>query len=405
MKRAKSSLCLMTLLCLISSAIARAFSFFFEFPSLEVSLILMVSGAFFASLYVTGEHLHPKGDLEIEKATLIVTLLLSSLFVSILLQNIIFNDRIDYQSRSSLKFSLSTLTFGTVYFLVGAATQNAQIKSSKLISFTLILILIAGIVFNLDGGPILNFGLMSSKRSDEFQLDHLVIGEPAILLLALSLAFSTRFLKIPIFLIGVACFFALGGRTSLIAFVVTVPIYLAIRGKLKHSALGALFVSACFAVVAGYLLDQVDNPLVARMLLADGLSSDESKQARDLFLTEGFSGLGRQALAGDPTYIVEKFGTIGAYSHNLLSAWQFFGFIPFSMLLFSILFSARYIAKNKTDIKDGIDDFGLVLFIFSSVSVATGKAIMFYPFWLSIGFWLYRARKSSLTEKYGPVQF
>lgn len=311
-------------------------------------------------------------------------------------------DKIDNDSRSALWFVATALIFAAAYFAIGAALCKAQIKVSNKVSTTLIFILAFGIYLSLDGLPVLNFEQMSLRRSDDVHLDHLVLGEPAIFLVALAFAFAGAKFKWVILGLGLACFFAIGGRTALLSYSITAVIFVLLKQKNRNvvPVIGLMVILVFAALVQ--LTAYGDDPLVARMLLSDGLNADESQIARNQLFLDGLAGLIPQAFIGNPILIVERTGTIGAYSHNILSAWQFFGAFTFFGISLAILHVLKYIYLNRNYLNANTDVFGIFIFLYCVVSICTGKAVNFYPFWLSLGFWLYHIKNDVLRASMTP---
>ncbi|MGQ3123092.1 hypothetical protein [Variovorax sp.] len=392
----------MPLLVFGGIAVVKALVFFYDLVPLALSFYVIFAGAFVCAGQV-GSGALKKNPQGFSKAAVLTVCMFFFAGISVILQNLLIDDRIDNDSRSALWFSTTTYLLAAIYFLIGAGLHGARFEKSNSLALLFLGILVAGIYINLDGLPVLNFGQMSLQRSDEVQIDHLVIGEPAIFLVALALAFSGRKLRGVLFAVGLMCFFCMGGRTALISYAASVLVFFLIRQSARRNAvvvgLAAILILLAWAQISVYS----DDPLVARMLISDGLEADESQIARNQIFSDGLSNLFQQSFIGDPTLIVEKSGTIGAYFHNLLSAWQFFGMIPFLATLFAIIYITAHIWKGRERLTSRADDFGVFLFFYCVISVVIGKAVNFYPFWLSLGFWLYRIQMSGFNKALNRV--
>ena len=123
------------------------------------------------------------------------------------------------------------------------------------------------------------------------------------------------------------------------------------------------------------------------MLLSEG--EDGSLNARgDLFI-KSLEHLPKSILYGDPTYIAYEAGSMGSYIHNILSMWQFFGLLPFILILV-IYARALLIMKNRMEKGDltVMEEFACMILIYSSVSIVLSKSVVFYWMWFSAGYWM-----------------
>jgi hypothetical protein len=122
----------------------------------------------------------------------------------------------------------------------------------------------------------------------------------------------------------------------------------------------------------------------------DGVSNDFSALERKYFFKHGLTCLGEQILWGKSSVLVREYNDMGAYIHNILSAWQFFGFFPFLLLVgltIRSVFKCSLILFSNRFRKNNFLKFMILLTIYSIISILTVKYIFFFPFWFVIGFW------------------
>jgi hypothetical protein len=137
------------------------------------------------------------------------------------------------------------------------------------------------------------------------------------------------------------------------------------------------------------ILTKTGGYFFSRMLLLKGIDSDTSAVGRNTVLLIGLSLFEKQILFGNTALLITEMGNI-AYIHNILSAWQFFGFLPFLMIIMMLIYSACKcikVLKNRVMIKDPFVDFMLMFTIYALISVLAVKVCFFVPFWLVIGYW------------------
>lgn len=380
------------LVLLLTILISKLANIFYDLIPGFVSLYLTLFGGILGVFFLLKAPVRRCQFFKISKQSALSLILFLVISISVILQNLVLTDATDDIGRSAHRTTFLIYIVSCAHFLLGAYLCNLKIKENNLVALLLVGFLAAGIYHNLDGGLVLNYRLLSSKNSEGVDIDHLVIGEVTALCIILAIAFAGSKMKLLIYLIGILIFFSLGGRTALFCFILTVLLYIFIKQKIKYvfSLLMAIVVASLAFML--YLGQKIDDPLVSRMLLSSGLSEDQSKIERDELFFDALPSLLQQAPIGDPTLIIKQFSSLGAYSHNLLSAWQFYGLISFIMILIIIFYIGLFIRKNKEKLVSKSDDFGLILFIYCVLSVITGKAITFSIFWLVLGFWLYRIK-------------
>lgn len=365
--------------------------FFYNWPSISISNYLSYPLALTGFAYVVFKFSKRKSSWELSSSLFLALILLSSIAISVVLQQLLATDSLIIDGLTPASVSLNYLLVGLTWFCLGAAMQGLDDQDFGR-NFFLIpaLVFVVCVASSLSDGLILNYKSISDEKPSDLEISHLTIGSYAVVALLLPVAFSTRPYKFLAFAGGVLLFFCLGGRANLFVFILTCSVFYASRlGLIKSTVLlsGSLIV-----LTLALLLLKIDlnDAQVQKMIFYDGFSEDQSEAARDLFFWGALDGLPRQALYGDPGYLIEKFYSLGAYSHNLLSAWQFFGVAPFVLFAVSMFFISRKIFAYRFQLRSSLDEFGILLFVFCLISIMFVKSINFFPFWMSLGFWFFR---------------
>jgi hypothetical protein len=133
----------------------------------------------------------------------------------------------------------------------------------------------------------------------------------------------------------------MGGRTALFVFVATFVLISLGRNALRNLLLLGVAGLVIF-LGARYLVDanivDVQSVQVREILFLDGVYADSSFNARITLLKDSFADLSDQFLIGNFTLTTERQGYFGGYAHNLLSAWQFYGFFVFLALILALMY-------------------------------------------------------------------
>ena len=356
---------------------------------LRTGLILMTGLVAFLSAVVP--QLNQKWDGKIPTAIYFLVILVLSLIAAILLQYFYIKDLIDGLGRSALGITRGILVVGLCWIVCGAPIQGLKRERSLFLLICIMGFLSLSVFSNLNGGIFVSYAKLSEGRSDDTELNHLVVGEAATFLLLLAYAFAPYGWRLLTFSLSIAMLFSLGGRSAFFSYFLAVGLhyYLVAPAGRKWSHLVAVFAVLIGCVLIYIFLDFRDDA-VARMLLSQGLSEDGSVVERQAVLAGGLKALPSQILIGDPAFLIRTFRSMGTYIHNILSAWQFFGFLPFLLFVSALMWVSLYILKNRKKMHGPIDDFGMLIFLCSGISILTAKYIGFHMFWFALGFWLFR---------------
>lgn len=368
---------------------------FYDLP-LQPYVYIAASAAAVSILTLTLTLLNNASTEHTSQIYILLSVLIFSLLLSLILQQMFQEDLVDTYGRSAKAQTREIFIVGMIWLLCGAAIQRIKINYSTLLSILLLVFLSYNVIKGIDDGFMISYGTLSESRDDGIVLNHLLMGESATMLLALAFASATRYLRLLVFILGTAILFALGGRGALFSFVVAILCFLLVRQPLSYTV-GFVILSVGIAII---LITSVitlgpNDPYISRMLFLEGIGADSSAAAREYFLQQSLNALPTQALIGDPGFLIHRFGSLGAYIHNLLSAWQFFGVFPFLLFCYFIIVIAKFIFKHRRDTPLMIDEFGLIVFFQCVISVIIAKSINFHAFWFVLGFWLFKIANSS----------
>ena len=285
---------------------------------------------------------------------------------------------------------LSFLTGSLIWFIIGLSLANLKININNIFSLLLNLTIMGMILLNLDGNLVISYGDIASNNNLDFSASHLTVGNSAIIIVLLSFCLSRKYEYIN-FLLGLIIFFTLGGRSNFLIFISSILIYWLLKKQYKFVLLSFSSILIINITSLSYFKFFHPDELVERMfnaLTVKGLENDESFIARADIFEKSIDNLDSQFLFGNTEEIVKNLGAFGYYQHNILSFWQFYGFLVFCFILFFIVNKFYIIIKYAVNKEDVLNNFGIILFIFCVFSVFITKSANFYPFWLCMGFWL-----------------
>ena len=323
---------------------------------------------------------------------LFAILVLFLLCCTVLAQNIWHEAHIDENGVNSLS-NITTITkVSVMWFFVGGACAQATIKESKALALLLSIGVAGAMVGAIDETLTVPFREIAELSGVE-KLSHLALEKYLILLLVLAYAFSSqlRFLTVAL---GVLALFLNGGRTALFVFLFTF-ILLNLRGNLfrnviAFSLLSLGLVVAFFIGVNNGFID-LQSKVIVDILFLEGLESDGSFQGRVTLLKDSLPLLADQFWIGNYALVSSQQGTFAGYAHNLLSAWQFYGFFVFCALVISLIYCLRRVVYSLKYSSEPIAVFGSFLFIYVLISVILSKNVAWHLLWFAFGFWFLKA--------------
>ena len=321
------------------------------------------------------------------------------LILILVLQNYFYPELYDSTGRSALEYARSYAIGGMLWLTIGFSLglTNLKIKENQFFSFLIILGLIFSLSFVDKVGLVIDYASLKDNRADDIDYSHLVIGHFVLILVLVALAFSRKWDNL-ILILGLVIFFMVGGRSDLFIFILTFLFYKFLFDN-KKMWLSLLFlISTIFVFIFTIGFDFLKDTRFYFIISGEG---DDSWQLRKLIFDKNIGNLYSQFFIGNPNKIIttdfgvsELYNNIGAYSHNIISAWQFYGFIFFIFILFFMFFTGIKIfsiSVNKVKV-DVLEKFFILLFLFSAISLLFTKAIIYYPMWLCMGYWLTKFR-------------
>jgi hypothetical protein len=313
---------------------------------------------------------------------------------SLAVQFVLDTDLVDVTGRSSFDFAKNAYGIGLLWALSGAAVQAGKINQSLTAALLLLLAISASILPLTNGAFVIDYGSLTLDAGLDSSLNHIVVGDFVVLLCAFAFGLAPVRYRLAVGLVGALCLMMLGGRSDLFLFVIAIFGYLKYAGRLSWLRLiffAVLIAVFWFFAAATGSANDTNGLSLEQVLFLNGVGSDASFLERIDILTRSGNDLLRQVWVGDPTLIVKNFGFLSAYIHNLLSAWQIYGFPFFLIVIFAYKHAIRFVLRRVVDYNCSVDAFGLLLLFYSILSSVLTKWIGFYLLWFSLGFWLARS--------------
>lgn len=371
------------LLAILSYYVISIFNIYIAHITIE-GLIYIVVGCgllFFIQLIVV-----PSRSFFVSPSFFIIFLVVFSMAISILLQGILMIDAVDFLGRSSFLYVKTTYFIAVSWLLVGFVLSYASYERSNVRGIALALLAFFMVYYALDGGLVVSYMYLAQQGGLE-ALNHLFVGDGLIFIFFLAFSLVSNKYKLVVVTFGFVYLFMSGGRTALFLSIMAVYFYFIVcgGGSRKYAVIFGLLISGLFMGI-GQLSNE--NELIDRMLFRQGITSDDSFIGRLDFFYESVGALPRQFFYGDPSLIVLETGSIGAYAHNILSAWQFYGFFAFIFLLVSLIYCGVFIFKNFKSLERPIEIFFILMFFYVFLCAVLSKFVGFYHLWMALGFWV-----------------
>lgn len=380
--------------------LASIYNIYVAHRTIEGLIYIVVAGAM---LFLVQFIFSSSRNFILRPQVLVIYAALLFMFISVLVQEYLKIDEIDFLGRSSLQYIKTTFFLCLSWLMVGFAISYVDYERSTWRGIGLIIIAFAMVVSALDGGLVVSYSYLAQQGGLE-ALNHLFVGDGLIFIFFLAFSLVRERYRIFVFIAGLAFLFMSGGRTALFFSALSIYFYyLSMARNRTHLVFGG---AAIIALLIFVVKISNDNELLDRMLFRRGITTDDSFLGRLQFLHDAFFFLPKQFLFGDPTLIVREYGTIGAYAHNILSAWQFYGFLPFALIVAAILYCTNYIRTNKETFVRPVEVFFVILFFYVLLCVVISKYVGFYHLWMTLGFWLAHSAKrgvNSLSYKKSSV--
>lgn len=366
------------------------------FGSLLSPVFILVIPAIYLALLVR-QYQIDGGAARLRSGALLLLGLCGTLGVALILQVTLLTDQIDQFGRSAISFAANTAFYGISWALVGYVIAEGRVSGGTPLALFIVAFVLLLVIPNVGAGYLDISGMRELTGIDSFS--HLWVSENAVILFFLAYASAGSSLVRALVLAAMAVVLvSLLGRSSLFLSLAAIAIFEVLYGqggrqvsRLLFMVIAIFFVGLVLLAFVGDGGDQVFD----RVFLKGGLASDPSYLLRDLALTAGVAKLDGQILFGDPTVLVSEFGNVGLYIHNLLSAWQLYGF-PFFVAI-SIVLIVSVIRMHRLSVFFVNDEFlrfaGLFL-IYSVLSVLLTKYVGYWGLWFAFGIWLGVERRS-----------
>lgn len=304
------------------------------------------------------------------------------------MQVYIYPDMIDNYGRSSHSFLTNSLILNICYILIGYILVSVgTIKKSIRVSLLIQILLLFIVLTKLNGNVVIDYREIRGNYSSSSEVaNHLLAGPYIYIALVFSYSLATQRWRNISFLASIVILFVLGGRADLILFILSVFTYEFIKScfiaKLSKITILILLIGLVFVFLSQF---DTDNQLLNRMIFSQGIASDASLAHRVDIFNVGIKGLKNQLFFGNVTEIVAAHGTTGAYIHNILSMWQFYGFIAFLVLVFMLIIGfkrVKFLIKNS---EETLSVFISLMFLSTIFGLILAKSVTYVVLWISVG--------------------
>ena len=330
--------------------------------------------------------------------TMAACLLIFGFFV-LLVQQVLYESYIGLDGLDVQQTLMSTWTVSVLWFFIGGAVSSASIKESPWMAILLAGGLTAMMGFGVDRELFSSFRIDDVKEGS-ISISHLTLERYVVIPLVVAYALSpkTRWL---VALCGVYCLFLIGGRTALFTFIITL-VLMNIRGNVVRNLISlALLGSVVFfgmRYMVGNGIINPDSAQVREILFLGGVGDDQSYNARVTIFNESLQDLPQQFLVGNFSITVERFGHFGTYIHNLLSAWQFYGFFMLTAIVAALTYCVLQMFKYSGRQRSPIIVFSSFVLIYVIISVIIGKYVGYTLMWFTLGLWMLRPIASNVRR-------
>lgn len=308
------------------------------------------------------------------------------------LQLTLFTHYVDFYGRSSLQFLIENTLYAIFYIFIGFILIKLDIlKDNK--KAILFLLATFFVIWNVsEGEGFINYYNLANNLgiSGEVEVNHMVLGPLFYFLFIFIYSLSKTWLKIFSAVIILYMLFVLGGRGDLILFLLSIVTLEIVKGlNVKRW----MFILMAFFLVSTLFLlnfsNMSDNDFISRMIISDGLKNDESYLERLQILEVGLRELPSQFFVGNISSLIKNHNNLGAYIHNFISIWQFYGFFIFLYIFFIFFYGVKYIKflrdKNLLEMNYVKYDFYVLILCSAIYGLLLMKAANYYIFWIAIG--------------------
>lgn len=350
-----------------------------------ISLGIALSAALFAVIVYLRSV--PDGRFAWSRDHSLVAALIGWIGLATIAQLLSTQDLVDVIGRSSHEYLFKTTLVVFTWFFAGAAANFYQATGRVFWAAYLLIALLLLVMHATGFGFSVQYANLVDSGGFEV-LNHLLLAEYMLIICYFGYFAAPLGSRFIFFLVICYILFAGGGRASFLLGVGSLLIYEILFGDRRLAFLMVLcaFLFLALLVVFG------DDSIVSYMLFSGGVESDSSFVGRLYQFIDGVSALNGQIAWGDVSFFVKKFGSLGFYMHNFMSAWQFYG-LP-SMLLYvgvGVVSAIKMclVLRSSIDYLDSV--FGALL-IYSLIGILFVKFVGFGTFWFAIGYWMLKRR-------------
>ena len=323
----------------------------------------------------------------------VVSMLIISLMIISTASQVMFNaGLIDDKGVDVNFFLLSNTMFSIIYFFLGVSLSYSSYSRKK---YVLIFIVFMAPIFFLStfyiNGYTVSYGEIRANGSDD-SINHLSIGSYVVVICFFLFSLLERKKKFFPAIIILVYLFVLDGRGALLATLLTLLFYSVL-----------LFRSRCLLrfkmIIFVFLVIFISSVLTVAPFLSGDYKyealNDSSLNARAYLMIEGMRIVPEAGVLGSVDSYVGHLGVTGAYIHNILSAWQFYG--PITFLLLCVSAMRMFILSTHSLINGSKNEFFALIAIYSVISLIMFKSIHLELFWLSLGYWSFTKNRNSTS--------
>ena len=333
----------------------------------------------------------------------LAALLLIFLLGSVMAQNIFLTTYVGVDGVDTLDFVITVTILSTIWMMMGGAASMFDARESSFAALAIGGALLAMFLTGVDLGEDAAVAYGDVRlESGMTGISHLTLEKFVVVPLALAYAMSRR-TRFVVLLIGFVVLFLMSGRTAFAAFFLT-AVLVNLRGQMVRNLLMlslaaiVILLGARFAVESG--LVNTESQAVREMLFLDGVEEDNSFQGRKELLRYGLGDLYQQFLFGDFTLSTRRVNAFGGYIHNLLSAWQVYGFFVFAAICVCLLYCAN---RARLAFRESASTprvvFGVFMLVYVLINVIIAKSVFWNLLWFMLGYWLLMPLSGNLARR------
>jgi hypothetical protein len=307
--------------------------------------------------------------------------------ISLYCQALFMQQLTDYHGKGALEYTVRRTVISVIWFCFGYFVKDTYLQKHNVVAVIITAFTFLIFFYAADFSYFINYSLYSDSADRLAKVSHLTTGTHLALLLFTLYALTKDKYKILILPAFLCILFLAGGRSALFFTIVTLILYELLWGSKRLFFLYSVFL-AILSVYILFMIEIVDNYFL-QMLLIHGISEDSSTNSRLNQLAIGLRGLPEQLYFGNPSIIIRDLGSMGAYIHNFISAWQFYGVLVFIVITFLLIRIIKYLSHayfmKKQQNSNSFEEFKILIFVYTIISILLTKVIFFQLLWFSLG--------------------